>query len=165
MTSKPGLSLQLGAPLLEAIKKALAATGFKPAAVLPAGAASKQGYTEASDGAMMKAKKKQNRLEPARPSADLAPDTVAASRSLAAAETPEPSSAVTAAGKAVKPSKKAMKHSGDDLGEDFDIEVDAAEDEGSKKKKKKKPLGDDTEPLPAGKARKGFSKKHKIVAF
>lgn len=57
---------------------------------------------------------------------------------------------------------KAVKQSGDDLGDEFDIEVDAAEDEGSKKQQKNSSVASD---LSLRQTPKIKSKKPRVVEF
>jgi len=72
-----------------------------------------------------------------------------------------------AAGKPQGKSTKTHLPSGDDLGDEFAIEIDAAEDEGAKKKKKR-PVEDSVAETVAdgmGKAAKPKKSKPKVVKF
>lgn len=141
----------MGAPLTEAVHKALAASGLQPKATQP---------KKVSKDAMIGKKQQQSKL--ASPPAEAAE----ADAEITSADQPQAQEARQSAtwGKAEKATSKATKHSGDDLGQDFDVDIDPSEEGGSKKKKNKSSV--DKEGLvTAAKPSKHKSKTHKVVQF
>lgn len=138
---KPSLRLQIGVPLTEAVQKALNTVGISSKAV-PANKVAGGKHNLDSKSKPSK-KQKQANVADAVAQDDVAPAGVSQSGKVAS---------------------KAVKHSGDDLGDEFDVEVEAAEDEGNQKRKKKKGS------LKAGslkdeKSNKPKAKAHKVIRF
>ncbi len=165
--------MQVGAQLTAAVQKALTASGIT---------ASSETGSKASDSQPPKvpgkkdksAKKQKHQLDQdavleAQPNSKAGiVDKSATDQSVSAEASMHASlEKASAAGQPQKMAKKTHMPSGDDLGDEFAIEIDAAENEGAKKKKK--PVEDSvTESVVAdgtGKAAKLKKSKQKVVKF
>ena len=140
--------MQIGTPLTEAVHKALAASGLQLKATQP---------NKVSKDAKISKRQQQPKL---------ASSQAEAAAEITSAAQPQAQEARQSAtwGKAAKAASKAIKHSGDDLGQEFDVEIDPSEEGGSKRKKDKSSV-DKEGLLTAAKPSKHKSKTHKVVQF
>ena len=165
--------MQIGAQLTTAVQKALTASGIAASTETVSKATESQ-PPKASGKKDKSAKKQKNQLDQdavleAQPNSKAVEvDKSAAEQSVSAEASMQASPAkAPAAGKPQGKSTKTHLPSGDDLGDEFAIEIDAAEDEGAKKKKKR-PVEDSVAETVAdgmGKAAKPKKSKPKVVKF
>ena len=166
--------MQIGAQLTTAVQKALTASGItaspdtvsKATELQPPKASgkkdksAKQQKHEMDQDAQLEAQPDSNAGEV---------DKSAAEQSVSAEASMQASSAkALAAGKPQGKSKKTHLPSGDDLGDEFAVEIDAAEDEGAKKRKKTSVEDSATETIVAsgmGKVAKPKKFQSKVVKF
>ena len=141
--------LQIGKSLIEAVHKALTASGVQSKAARPSSSA--QGGASVVSTKTKPNKKQKQDAVPAGSAAEPAADV----------QTVAQEAAPVATKPARKASAKAAMPSGDDLGDEFDVDIDA-ENEGSKKRKKSKQSTDETGSAVDAKAKRN---KHKVVQF
>lgn len=167
------MDLQLGTELSMAVQGALAASGTVPA-TQPGDAAVSPSDHPTQHKKKQKTQHKQD-IQPDGKSATI-PEVHHGSKKAAAetgASKVEKSVEASAVGKSTAGKSKACKRvlpSGDDLGDEFSVEIADAEDLGSKKKKKKSLLNSDPASDAAAGAGapapvKGKKNKHKVVNF
>ncbi len=168
--------MQIGSELNSAVQKALAsfATTTSAATADPADGSSGQPQT-ASKKQKAGKKQKQPIENAAKPSAkvDSPVEDVEPSREAGdGSEQVQPAKSglgTVPSGETVAKAKKPHLAGGDDLGDEFAIDIDAAEDEGAKKKKKKKTISSSVAEMDnaAGQAKgsKGKKSQHKVVQF
>ena len=173
---KPALaSLQIGDELTSAVQTALAASGFPAVSHTTAGVtdSSEQRHINRTKSTLHQKQQTQVHTDSlTKASADDAHETTAAAAAAGAVlkQVGQPERAV----KVQKPvSMKAVKPfhpSGDDLGDEFDVEPEAAEDAGTKMKKKKAFSSTESDLHPGNlgnsvTSKKARKSKHKVVSF
>ncbi len=163
--------MQIGAQLTTAVQKALTASGITASTETVSKATDSQ-LPQAPGKKDKSAKKQKHQLDqdtvvktqPNSKAGEVDKNTAEQSVSAKASVQASPAKA-PAAGKPQGKSTKTHLPSGDDLGDEFAIEIDAAEDEGAKKR----PVEDSvTETVVAdgtGKAAKPKKRKPKVVKF
>ena len=166
--------MQIGAQLTTAVQKALTVSGITTSVDTVSKATNSQ-LPKASGKKDKSAKKQKHQLDQdavleAQPNSNAGEaDKSAAEQSVSAEASMQASPAkAPAAGKSQGKSIKTHLPSGDDLGDEFAIEIDAAEDEGAKKRKKTPVEDSATETIVApgvGKVAKPNKIQSKVVKF
>ncbi|KAA6416581.1 MAG: prolyl-tRNA synthetase [Trebouxia sp. A1-2] len=167
-------SYQIGAQLTTAVQKALTASGIIASTETVSKATDSQ-LPQPSGKKNMSAKKQKHQLDrdavgkaqPNSKAEEVDKNTVEQSVRAEASVQASPAKA-PAAGAPQRKSSKTHLPSGDDLGDEFAIEIDAAEDEGAKKKKKRPLEASVTETVVAdgnSKAAQPKKSKAKVVKF